>query len=59
MPTIMMLLVASLMTVIAVIGLADALAHLLGWAMRSLRTAVKVRADRPLVGVARRGRVAV
>jgi hypothetical protein len=58
MATIAILLATCLVTVIAVIGVADALAHLLGWTVRALRAAAAPRAGRALAGMARRGRVA-
>jgi hypothetical protein len=45
-PMIAILLASSLVTVIAVIGLADAFTHLLGWVARSLRTSPMARPER-------------
>ena len=47
MPMIAILLTSSLVTVIAVIGLADAFTHLLCWTARSLRAPEAVRAADP------------
>ena len=47
MPMIAILLTSSLVTVIAVIGLADAFTHLLCWTARSLREPGAVRATGP------------
>ena len=52
-PMIAILLTSSLVTVIAVIGLADAFTHLLCWTARSLREPESVRAARPMVDTAR------
>ena len=46
MPMIAILLMSSVMIVIAVIGLADGLAHLLSWMARSVRVALVGRAAR-------------
>ena len=46
-PMIAILLTSSLVTVIAVIGLADAFTHLLCWTARSLRAPEAVRAADP------------
>ena len=47
MPMIAILLTSCLVTVIAVIGLADAFTHLLCWTARSLRDPDAVRAASP------------
>ena len=47
MSMIAILLASSLVTVIAVIGLADAFTHLLCWAGRSIKTADALRAASP------------
>ncbi len=52
------LLMSGLVTVIAVIGLADALTHLLCWSARSLREPEALRATSPSADAARRERLA-
>jgi len=58
MSMIAILLTSSLVTVIAVIGLADAFTHLLFWAGRSIKAAGAVRAASPSAHVAGGGRLA-
>jgi hypothetical protein len=53
MPMIAILLTSSLVTVIAVIGLADAFTHFLCWTARSLRDPEAVRAPDPPADTAR------
>lgn len=57
MPTIAILLSCGLVTVIAVIGLADAFTHFLCWTARSLKEPRAVRAASPSAE-ASRGRLA-
>ena len=57
MSMIAILLTLGLVTVIAVIGLADAFTHLLCWSARSLREPAAVRAASPSADAARRGRL--
>lgn len=59
MSMIVILLASSLVTVIAVIGLADGLTHLLCWTARSLKEPQAVRAESPSAEANRRGRLAV
>ena len=56
MTTIAILLLSSLVTVIAVIGLADAMAHLVRHVARSLRKPETLRAVSPPTQVSRRDR---
>lgn len=56
MSMIAILLTSGLVTVIAVIGLADAFTHLLCWSARSLREPQAVRASSPSADAARRER---
>ena len=58
MSMIAILLMSGLVTVIAVIGLADALTHLLCWSARSLREPEAVRAASPSADAGRRERLA-
>ena len=58
MSMIAILLMSGLVTVIAVIGLADALTHLLCWSARSLREPEAVRAASPSADARRRERLA-
>ncbi|MFZ0268413.1 MAG: hypothetical protein WAL33_12335 [Caulobacter sp.] len=57
MSMIAILLVSGLVTVIAVIGLADAFTHLLCWSARSLREPEAMRVSGPSADVARRDRL--
>ncbi len=59
MSMIAILLASSLVTVIAVIGLADGLTHLLCWTARSLKEPQAVCAESPSAEATRRGRLAV
>jgi len=52
------LLMSGVVTVIAVIGLADALTHLLCWSARSLREPEAMGATSPSADAARRERLA-
>lgn len=54
MSMIAILLTSGLLTVIAVIGLADAFTHLLCWTARSLREPDSVRTASPSADAARR-----
>lgn len=58
MSMIAILLASSLVTVIAVIGLADGLTHLLCWTARSLKEPQAVRAESLSAEATRRGRLA-
>jgi hypothetical protein len=58
MSMIAILLTSGLVTVIAVIGLADALTHLLCWSARSLREPQAIRVASPSADAARRRRLA-
>ena len=53
-PMIAILLTSSLVTVLAVIGLADAFTHFLCWTARSLRDPDAVRASDPSIDAAER-----
>ena len=57
MSMIAILLTSGLVTVIAVIGLADAFTHLLCWSARSLREPEAMRDGGPSVEAARRDRL--
>ena len=57
MSMIAILLTSGLVTVIAVIGLADALTHLLCWSARSLREPESIRDGGPTVDAAHRDRL--
>jgi len=59
MSMIAILLTSGLVTVIAVIGLADAFTHLLCWSARSLREPEALRADRSSAETTRQERLAV
>lgn len=56
MSMIAILLTSGLVTVIAVIGLADAFTHLLCWSARSLREPQAVRVNSPSAEAVRRER---
>ena len=58
MSLIAILLASCLVTVIAVIGLADGLTHLLCWTARSLRESLAVRAKTSPAQATGRGRLA-
>jgi hypothetical protein len=58
MPMIAVLLMSSLVTLIAVIGLADAVTHLLCWTARSLKNPEPVSTARSSIDMAGRGRLA-
>ncbi|MBO9557682.1 MAG: hypothetical protein J7515_03735 [Caulobacter sp.] len=58
MSTIAILLMSGLVTVIAVIGLADAFTHLLCWSARSLREPRALRVAGPSTDAAGRKRLA-
>jgi hypothetical protein len=58
MPMIAILLMSSVVTVVAVIGLADAFTHLLCWTARSLKEPDAVRAASPSADAARREHLA-
>ena len=58
MSMIAILLMSGLVTVIAVIGLADALTHLLCWSARSLREPEAMRSASPSADAARRDQLA-
>jgi len=58
MSMIAILLISGLVTVIAVIGLADAFTHLLCWSARSLREPEALRVVSPSTDAARRRQLA-